>query len=84
MNLKSSSKNLVSYFHTWTHRGWSARAEIFAPDARFNLDLFNKKLTGVIDGMEITYSPEDDGYMNEIVAFFEAVSENKDSLYLCG
>lgn len=77
MNLKSSSRSLVSYFHTWTHRGWQSRVEIFAPEARLNLDLFNKKLTGVIDGMEIGFGPEDDGYLNEIVAFFEAVSENK-------
>jgi len=59
INMRSQKEVLISYLHTWTYRGWDWRVEIFAPDAKLTLDLSDRKLTGVIDGMEISYSPEE-------------------------
>lgn len=59
MNMRSKKGTLISYLHTWTHRGWSMKMEIFAPDAKILLDLSSRKLTGVIDGLEISFAPQE-------------------------
>ena len=59
INLHSTRGALVSYMHTWTHRNWGGKMEIFAPDARLELDLFARKMTGTIDGVDICFVPQE-------------------------
>lgn len=73
INMVSKKGSLVSYLHTWVHRGWSSRVEIFAPEAKISLDPFNKKLKGVIDGQPVDYAPADDGYLSELKGFINQV-----------
>ena len=82
MNMRSKKGTLISYLHTWVHRGWSSCFEIFAPNVRLTLDLFHKKLEGTVDEMRISFCPEDNGYLSEISEFTEVVKGNSGSQIL--
>lgn len=75
MNMRSAGGVPVSYLHTWAHRGWGGVAQIFAEDMVLDLDLFNKGLTGVFDGMTVAYAPKDAamGMDTEDRVFLDAV-----------
>jgi len=77
MNMLSTKNTLVSYMHTWTHRTWGGRMEIFAPEARLEIDLFGRKMTGVVDGMEISYAPpENPGFhYSELEEFVKYIAD---------
>lgn len=75
INMVSKKGSLVSYLHTWVHRGWSGRVEILAPEAKITLDPFNKKLRGVVDGKPVSYAPADDGYFSELKGFVNQVNK---------
>lgn len=77
INMVSKKGTLVSYLHTWIHRGWSGRIEIFAPDAQITLDLFNNKLKGVVDGKQICLAPPDNGYFSELKGFINQVKNKR-------
>lgn len=76
MNLRSGKGALVSYLHTWTHKKWAMSMEIFAPCARLELDFSANKLTGTVDGMDISYAPPVNGniYYEELDEFIRFVS----------
>lgn len=77
INMVSKKGVLISYLHTWVHRGWSSRIEIFAPDAKIVLDPFNNKLHGVVDGKKLCFEPHDNGYLSEVKGFINQVKGNK-------
>ena len=78
VNMVSKKGILISYLHTWVHRGWNSRVEIFAPDVRITLDLFKNKLNGVVDGKKVCFGPADDGYFSELKGFIDQVRKSKD------
>lgn len=80
MNMRSKKGVLISYLHTWIHREWSCYLEIFAPEVRLILDLFHGKLNGIVDGMQISFSPKDDGYFSELSEFVEVVKGNSSKI----
>lgn len=75
MNMKSVGGVPVSYLHTWGHRVWTGEAQIFAEDMMLDFDLFGCRLTGLVDGMSITYAPPDEamGMDTEDRVFLDAV-----------
>ncbi len=79
INMRSQKDSLISYLHTWTHRGFEATVEIFASDAKLLLGLFSGKLTGVIDGVEISYSPEESPslHFSELYEFVKHLENGK-------
>jgi len=74
MNMRSAGGVPVSYLHTWARRDWAGEVQIFAEDLVLDLDMFNRRLTGVLDGMSVTYAPEDGpmGMDTEDRVFLEA------------
>ncbi|MFH0963701.1 MAG: Gfo/Idh/MocA family oxidoreductase [Planctomycetota bacterium] len=72
MGLRSKRGVPVSYMHTWLHQSWQARMEIWAEKVYLAADMFKNVLTGVLDGMEISYAPGDDGMKTEDLVFLDA------------
>ena len=79
MNLRSAKGVPVSYMHTWLHQNWQARMEIWAEKVYLHADMFKNTLTGVLDGMDISYAPGDDGMKTEDLVFLDAVRRNDGS-----
>ena len=77
INMVSKKGTLISYLHTWVHRSWSGRIEIFAPDTQIVLDPFNNKLHGVVDGKKLCFEPHDNGYLSEVKGFINQVRGNR-------
>ena len=74
MNMKSTQGVPVSYFHTWTRRQWGGEVEIFAQDAHIKLDMFGTKLEATVDGMTVSFGPEDDCMLTEDQVFVDCVA----------
>ncbi len=73
INMRSAAGSLISYLHTWTHRKWASRMEIFAPDARIMLDFIGNTLAGTVDEVDVSYTPVLNGniYYEELKAFID-------------
>lgn len=75
LNLRLKNGVVVSHTHTWAYSRWRGEIDLIAVGAHLQLDLFGKKLRGEIDGMQIEFGPEDNGYLTEVREFVRAIHE---------
>ncbi len=73
LNLRFANGTVGSHTHTWAFESWMGEIELVSPNARLLLDIFNNKLTGAVDGMNIEYTQSDDAYLTELEVLVEAI-----------
>jgi len=76
LNLAYDSGVIASHTHSWACAPALAQIELISAAARLTIDLFANRLTGTVDGVEITYAPRDDCYLTEVDNFLTAVERH--------
>lgn len=77
VNLQFESGLIGVHMHTWACDVGLGQVELISDLSRITLDLFENRLFGKIDGVDISFSPRDDCYLTEVDRFLTAV-ERKD------
>jgi len=73
LNLRFTDGTVGTHTHTWAFENWLGEIEVVSPRARLLLDVFNGKLTGTLDGMNIEYNQNDDAYVTELEVLLDAI-----------
>lgn len=82
LSLRFSNGSVGTHAHTWAYNTWMGEIELVTPQARLVLDVFNNKMTGTIDGVNIEYAGSGDAYLVELERFFEVVQSGDRSRIL--
>ena len=73
LNVAYESGVIASHTHSWACAPGLAQIEMVSETTRLTIDLFANHLTGMVDGVEISYAPRDDCYLTEVDNFLAAV-----------
>ncbi|MBI4024029.1 MAG: Gfo/Idh/MocA family oxidoreductase [Verrucomicrobia bacterium] len=75
INLRMKNQVVVSHTHTWAYPKWQSEVELIAVGAHLRINLFAGSFKGEVDGVQVEYSKEDNGYLTELQAIVQAARE---------
>jgi len=81
LNLRFASGTIGNHLHSWSHRGWVARIELYGNDIALTLDYAANSIYGNIKETRVQEKMSDDPYITELERFLDAV-ERKDQTIL--
>jgi len=73
LNLRMKNGVVVSHCHTWAYPKWENEVELIAVGAHLRLSPFQGAFKGEVDGVQVEYKVEDNGYLSELKAIVEAI-----------
>ena len=75
LNLRMKNQVVVSHSHTWAYPKWQNEVELIAVGAHLRLSVFTGSFKGEVDGIQVEYKEEDNGYLSELKAIVQAIRE---------
>ena len=80
LNLEFSSGIVGSHLHSWSHRGWVAKVEIYGENLSLIVDYAGNSIYGKSGNAEINEKMQDNPYMTELERFLDAVEQKEQIL----